>query len=427
MRIWSKCVFDWSGIVAYDESEWEEWDGSIAEAKGGGSSTTTVDPPTAEETALTVKQTELAEFQLVELQKQTELQAAEQERLAPLIAQLEELQPLQLDLAKQELTRALELGPVEDELLQLELENIRRGGAASPQQLELIGEATEQGIALGESDIAKFQKDATERIAQELAPALGLRPTDTPVQDRAARIAEEAVRQQGQLVRGLRQGEATAKLNFPLAAQQLQSAQTQFQQNLANSTQEFQGQLRNNAFLNRLRLSESTQQLGLGLATGFTPNIGAGNFQRGSTTRTSGGGGVTLGGIGSVLSGIGAVGGLFSSRELKEDPKGIGLSGANELQEGSDGIYRPARQIDHEETLSEVEKLPVERWRYKEGLGLGGQDHLGPYAQDVKEGFGVGDGETISIIDAIGIGLSATKGLAKKVNRIERGIGLAGA
>ncbi|KKM75931.1 hypothetical protein LCGC14_1385310 [marine sediment metagenome] len=235
-------------------------------------------------------------------------------------------------------------------------------------------------------------------------------PTDTPFIDRAARIAEEAVRQQGQLVSGLRQAEATAKLNFPLAAQQLQSAQTQFQQQLRESTSQFQGQLRNNAFLNRLRLSESPQQLGLGLATGVSvPSLG--RAPGGSRTVTSGGGGGI--GIGGILSGVGGIIGAFSSRELKRDPEGIGLSNP--------------RRIDHEETLEKVEKLPVERWRYKEGLGLGDRDHLGPYAQDVRESFGVGDGETISIIDAIGIGLSATKGLAERVRKVEHGIGLAGA
>lgn len=427
MRIWRKCVFDWDGIVVYDESEWEEYEGPISEAKGGGSSTTTVDPPTAEETALTVKQTELAQFQLEELRRQTDLQAAEQERLAPLIAQLEELQPLQLDLAKQDLSRALELGPIQDELLQLELENIKRGGAATPEQEQLIGQATERGIELGESDIAKFQSDATERIAQELAPALGLRPTDTPVIDRASRIAEEAVRQQGQLVSGLRQAEATAKLNFPLAAQQLQSAQTQFQQNLAQSTAEFQAQLRNSAFLNRLRLSETPQQFGLGLATGVSVP-GLGRSRQGSTTRTSGS--PSLSGIGSVLSGVGSIVGLFkSSRELKRDPEGIGLSSKpEELAEDEHGIYRPVnskRRIDHEETLAKVERLPVERWRYKEGLGLAGGDHIGSYASDFKDSFGVGDGETINVINAIGIGLSATKGLAARVQRVEHGIGLA--
>lgn len=427
MRIWSRCVYDFDGNIIEDESQWEEYEGPLALAFGGGtSSTTTVDPPTAEETALTVKQTELAEFQLVELRRQVDLQEAEQERLEPLLQQLEELQPLQFELAQQDLQRALELGPIQDELLQLELENIKRGGAATPIQIELIGQATELGIERGESDIAKFQKDATERIAQELAPALGLRPTDTPVLDRAARIAEEAVRQQGQLVTGLRQAEATAKLNFPLAAQQLQSSQTQFQQQLAEATTQFQGQLRNSAFLNRLRLSEAPQQFGLGLATGVSVP-GLGRAPSGSRTVKSGGGI----GIGQILSFGGNVIGAFrSSRELKRDPEGIGLSSKpEELEEGTDGIYRPVnskRQIDHEETLAKVEKLPVERWRYKEGLGLATGDHLGCYAGDFRESFGVGDGETINYLDGIGIGLSSIKGLAARVHKIEHGIGLAG-
>ena len=118
---------------------------------------------------------------------------------------------------------------------------------------------------------------------------------------------------------------------------------------------------------------------------------------------------------------------IVSSRELKRDPEGIGLSSKPvELQEGSDGVYRPARQIDHEETLAKVEKLPVERWRYKEGLGLAGGDHIGSYADSFRDSFGVGDGETINVVDAVGVGLSATTGLAQRVRRIEHGIGLAG-
>ncbi len=413
MRVWTKCVWDFNGNIIEDESRWYEYEGPLAEATGGGGkSTTTVDPPTAEETALTVKQTELAQFQLDELRRQTDLQAAEQERLEPLLAQLEELQPLQLDLAKQDLTRALELGPIQDELLQLELENIKRGGAATPTQIELIGQATELGIEAGESDIARFQQEATERIAQELAPALGLRPTDTPVIDRASRIAEEAVRQQGQLVTGLRQAEATAKLNFPLAAQQLQSSQTQFQQQLAEATSQFQGQLRNTAFLNRLRLSEQPQRFGLGLATGVSvPSLG--RAPSGSRTVTSGGGGI---GIGSLLSFGGSVIGAFSSREFKEDPK------------PEDKVLN-LRRVDHEKTLEAVERLPVERWKYKSEFE-DENEHLGAYAEDVHETFKVGNTWMIHPADAGGIGLSGLKGLAMKVRRLEKradeGLGLAG-
>ena len=83
------------------------------------------------------------------------------------------------------------------------------------------------------------------------------------------------------------------------------------------------------------------------------------------------------------------------------------------------------RDITHEATLIKIEDLPVERWRYKEGLGLGDSDHIGPYAEDFKETFGVGDGVTINLLDAVGVGLSATKGLAKKVKKLEKGLGLA--
>ena len=406
MKIWTKCVWDSNGRLIEEESSWIEYDGPVSECKGGSRTTVTPSKPSPEETELTKRQIQLAEFQLTELRAQRELQAAERERLEPFIARLEELAPLQADFARQQLERAGRLGPIEEELLNLELEHIRRGGAATEEEQALIDEAAARAIEQGESDIGRFQSETTERIAQELAPGLGLRPTDTPIQDRAGRIAAEATRQQGQLVSGVRQAQATAGLNFPLARQQLESAQTQFQQQLSQATGQFQQQLQQAAVLNRLRLFQAPQQLGLGLATGITlPSI---NFPRGQTSTTSGGGGIGLSGIGSILSGIGAIGsipGLFSgsSREFKEDPKPEGLG---------------LRRVDHEKTLEVVESLPVERWRYKAEFE-DENEHVGPYAEDVHEAFKVGNTWMIHPADAVGIGLSATKGLALKVRRLE--------
>ncbi|HWQ39164.1 MAG TPA: hypothetical protein VNM24_11260, partial [Burkholderiales bacterium] len=45
--------------------------------------------------------------------------------------------------------------------------------------------------------------------------------------------------------------------------------------------------------------------------------------------------------------------------------------------------------------------------------------HVGPYAEDFAKRFGVGDGKTISVIDAVGVTLAAVKGVAKKVDRLE--------
>lgn len=39
MRIWTKLVMDWDGTVHEDESEWYEYDGPVAEMKGGSSTT----------------------------------------------------------------------------------------------------------------------------------------------------------------------------------------------------------------------------------------------------------------------------------------------------------------------------------------------------------------------------------------------------
>lgn len=36
MRVWTKLVMDWDGTVHYDESEWYEYEGPVAEMKGGG-------------------------------------------------------------------------------------------------------------------------------------------------------------------------------------------------------------------------------------------------------------------------------------------------------------------------------------------------------------------------------------------------------
>lgn len=170
-----------------------------------------------------------------------------------------------------DLDRALSLGPVQDELLQAELARIRQGPQATDRQRELIAAVTEAALTTGRSDITRFRDLNLEALRDELAPSLGLRPSDTPILDRGARIGEEAQRQSGQLETSLRGLQAQAELNFPLQAGQLQSAQTQFQQSMTEGARRFQEQLRQQAFTNRLNL---TGQLGgqqIALAGGIQP------------------------------------------------------------------------------------------------------------------------------------------------------------
>jgi hypothetical protein len=79
----------------------------------------------------------------------------------------------------------------------------------------------------------------------------------------------------------------------------------------------------------------------------------------------------------------------------------------------------PEGGIDTAALLAAVAALPVEVWRYKPETGLETQPHIGPYAEDFEALFGVGDGVTISPIDAIGICLAAIQGLSQKIESLE--------
>lgn len=100
-----------------------------------------------------------------------------------------------------------------------------------------------------------------------------------------------------------------------------------------------------------------------------------------------------------LMSGIGSIAGMamsyFSSKDLKTDKKPV------------------------EGALDALEKMPVEQWRYKDGVEDGGE-HIGPYAEDFHAATGKGDGTSIPVQDAIGVTMGAIQELAQKVDRIEK-------
>lgn len=82
--------------------------------------------------------------------------------------------------------------------------------------------------------------------------------------------------------------------------------------------------------------------------------------------------------------------------------------------------------VDGELILDGLRTLPVEAWKYKEGVADGGK-HIGPYAQDVRETFGdtvAPGGQQIDLVSMNGLALVGIKELAKKVDRIEKNRGL---
>lgn len=98
----------------------------------------------------------------------------------------------------------------------------------------------------------------------------------------------------------------------------------------------------------------------------------------------------------SLWGGLGGLAGLalVSSKDAKENKKPVERS-----------------------LLDAVEKMPVEQWDYKPGMGDGGS-HVGPYAEDFQKETGRGDGKTINVVDAIGVTMGAIKELSAKVDSL---------
>lgn len=262
--------------------------------------TLTIQPPTKTERKAGEVALRLAEEQLSAIERQNIFQEEQFAAFGPLIEGFE----ADALIAREQ---AEALAPLQQELLDLELERIKRGGAATPEQLELIAGAAQSAIDKGQGDIEAFQQRSLDQLANELAPSLGLRPSDSPIIDRGGRVAEEGLRLAAGLAEGVRGAEFTARLNFPLAVEELFASQGQFQQNLAAEKEAFRQRLAQQAFANRLNLTRQVGGQGLNLSS-IGANPGFLNFDQGRTATTSGIGlGNLLLGTGAVLEGFGAV------------------------------------------------------------------------------------------------------------------------
>ena len=106
-----------------------------------------------------------------------------------------------------------------------------------------------------------------------------------------------------------------------------------------------------------------------------------------------------FGGLGN-LAGMGLM--AWSSKELKEDKRPV------------------------EGALDAVNSMPVEQWKYKEGVADEGE-HIGPYAEDFAAATGKGDGKAINLMDSVGLTMKAVQELSSKVDKIAdaKGVGMA--
>lgn len=312
----------------------------------GGSKTTstTTVTQTAEEKEYTKQQIELAKQQLQFLQEEHGWQSEIYTLTKPLLQkyslmveqdfaemQTPEYQAMkakQAQLDSLNLDSALRQVPIQEELLQRQLDEIRRGGAATDEQKALIKQIADRAIETGQGDINRFLGSGLDQVRNQMAPARGMRPDDGPMVDAAQRVLEEAVRSQGQLSSQVRGAQADAELNFPLNAGNITNGWNQWQQTYNQNMNQFMSGLKDKAVQNRTALMGqlfaspmTASERGMNLINASRPNPV--DFPRNTTTTQKQSGGSILGGIGGLLSGIGSVGAMFSSRQGKENIRPI--------------------------------------------------------------------------------------------------------
>ncbi len=146
------------------------------------------------------------------------------------------------------------VGTLGEAIQKAELDRIQGGGISTAQRASIQG-ASSNALALAESDIGAFARSQFQELVSNLTPSLGLRPGDSPIQDRGGLIATEAVRQQGQAARDIRGQAFQAELGLPLEASGRNAA-----------ILGLQGQLAQEAFNRQLSLAETA--IGTGLSAG---------------------------------------------------------------------------------------------------------------------------------------------------------------
>jgi hypothetical protein len=223
--------------------------------------------------------------------------------------------------------QAQELGPIQTQLAQMQLDALKQGGRATDQQKADIQSATDAAITAGTGDIDTQTKRGISMISDELANSRGLRLSDAPIGSEAALLERAAGDQKSSLINNLRANQASATLNYPLAVTGMTSGINLSQQNSNQAFTNFQDQLRQQAQTNRLALTGPAISNGLGLSSigGGNGALSALDSSRGRTSDSSGyNGGQVIQGLGALGSGIGALAAL-SDRRLKTDIKKVGV------------------------------------------------------------------------------------------------------
>lgn len=196
----------------------------------------------------------------------------------------------------------------QQEITRIQLDQLRQGTNATPEQITQINAATSAAQTAGEADINRFRDETLRRINEEVAQASGLSPTDTPIAALNDRAGAEVARQQGILTSNLQGANANARLNYPLAAQQVQTATANSAGNLNLASEQFQADLANTAANNRYRLFQNPVTVPTSNNAAGSLALGLGNQRIGlGTTNATTTRGLGLSDYSNLLGGIGGI------------------------------------------------------------------------------------------------------------------------
>ncbi|MDS1141700.1 tail fiber domain-containing protein [Pusillimonas sp. SM2304] len=181
-------------------------------------------------------------------------------------------------------------------------------------------------------------------------------------------------------------------------------------------------------------------QTGTGLAASAAAlNAGnAGTGIIGAQTNQGNAAGTTQGLLGTAVQGYNSSGNMALNQwqtqvnAQSQSQAGLGsLIGtglmAGAMWQSSEELKEDKKPVDDQQALDGLMKVPVEEWKYKDGVADEGH-HIGPYAEDMQRQFGDGvapDGQGLDPISVSGKHHAAIRALGNELKAIKNELGLA--
>jgi hypothetical protein len=282
------------------------------------------------------------------------------------------------------------------------LENIMPGIRSGAQASGQFG-GSRQGIAEGL---------AASRVNQDLAPALtsmysnALENAQQRMYGTAGQLNQQAESVgTGNISRAMQQDQFNANLALQNNAQAMQQAQA----NAALQAQRFG--LQDTTFNQQLQLAGMPQQYQQDQLQNYAGIIQPGASIGGTSTSTQP---LYQNNIGNALAG-GMLGSMVGPALGASTGMGAGIGALGGLLLSSRKLKTKVGDVDADKVLESMNELPIDIWVYN------GEEipHIGTYAEDFAQAFGVGDGGSIPIVDAIGVLMLAVQALTKRIAQLE--------